>query len=147
MSPSNKLRDTLAQPPSTALLKFVLAALGFGGSALMLTELLLIKHHNVTLQLVAPTAAGIGLLTSFVPAVTRNRVARGLVVLVGLGLMLVGGIGVVIHFSKNLEVIKNASLLEVLSGPYPSLAPLALANIGAVMLLTVWVSTQGKERA
>jgi hypothetical protein len=134
----------LTQPPPHALLKLVLAALGFGGSALMLTELLLIKHHSVPLQLVAPSAAGIGLLTSFVPALTRNRVARGFTVFTALGLMIAGAIGAVIHFTKNLEVIQNASLLEVLSGPYPSLAPLALANIGAVMLLTTWVSTRSE---
>jgi hypothetical protein len=145
MSSLNELREALNQPPPTGLLKFVLAGLGFGGSLLMLSELLLIKHHNVPLQLIAPIAAGIGLLTSLVPALTRDRVARGFVLVIALMLMLAGVTGAFVHFTKNLEVIKDAPILEVLSGPYPSLAPLALANIGAVMLLTLWVSTRHKE--
>jgi hypothetical protein len=128
--------------PAPMLLKFILAALGFGGSLLMLTELLLIKHYRQPLQLVALGAAITGLTISFVPALMQHRVARVATFLLSLGLMLAGVVGTTVHFLKNAAVIKSSNLLEVLAGPYPALAPLALANIGVVIALSVWVSAR-----
>ncbi|NJK45208.1 MAG: hypothetical protein HC933_13850 [Pleurocapsa sp. SU_196_0] len=129
----------LKRPPTPGVLKWILGALGLGGSALMLTELLLIKHHSQPLQLIAPIAAATGLSVSLMPAITQNRAARVLSLVIALGLMLAGGIGAVVHLWRNAEVTNSRAALEVLSGPFPALAPLALANIGA---LTIWVTTR-----
>jgi hypothetical protein len=144
-SRSNDVRSTLhalTRPPTPGVLKWILGALGLGGSALMLTELLLIRHHNQPLQIVAPIAAAIGVSISLVPALTQNRAARVLSLIIALGLMFAGGIGGVVHLWRNAEVTNSRAPLEVLSGPFPALAPLALANIGAVIALTVWVTTR-----
>lgn len=139
--------NLLQQPPSPALLKWVLAGLAFSGSLLLVVELLLIRHHTAPLQPVALASAGAGLIASFVPAATRNRVARGVLLLVAAALMGAGAFGAVMHLVRNAEVTRSSAPLEVLSGPYPALAPLALANIGLVIALTVWVAGGTVRRA
>jgi hypothetical protein len=139
--------EVLQQPPSPALLKWVLAGLACGGSLLLMVELLLIRHHTAPLQPLALLAAGAGLIASFVPAATQNRVARGALLLVAVALMGAGAFGTTVHLLRNAEVTRSAAPLEVLSGPYPALAPLALANIGLVIALTVWVSGGTTRRA
>jgi hypothetical protein len=137
----------LRQPPSPVLLKWVLAGLAFGGSLLLVVELLLIRHHTAPLQPVALASAGAGLIASFVPAATQNRVARGVLLSVAAALMGAGVFGAIVHLVRNTEVTRSAVPLEVLSGPYPALAPLALANIGLVIALTVWVSSGTAKRS
>jgi hypothetical protein len=139
--------NVLRQPPAPSLLKWVLAGLAFGGSLLLVVELLLIRHYTATLQPVALVAAGAGLIGSFVPAATQNRVARGVLLFIAAALMGVGAFGTIVHLVRNAEVTRSSTPLEVLSGPYPALAPLALANIGLVIALTVWVSSVTAKRS
>jgi hypothetical protein len=137
----------LQRPPSPGLLKWVLAGLAFGGSLLLVVELLLIRHYTAPLQPVALGAAGVGLMASFVPAATQNRVARVVLLLVAAALIGAGAFGAVVHLKRNAEVTRISAPLEVLSGPYPALAPLALANVGLVIALAVWVSSSTARRS
>ena len=139
--------NVLRRPPSPTILKWVLAGLAFGGSLLLVVELLLIRHYTAPLQIVALLAAGAGLIASFVPGITQNRLVRGGLLLVAAALMGAGAFGTVVHLVRNAEVTRSSAPLEVLSGPYPALAPLALANIGVVIALTVWVSSGTVRRA
>jgi hypothetical protein len=125
--------------PSLGLLRTILIALSAIASVSFLLELIFLRHFNETLQYVPIIAVSLGLV-GVIAALRANAVTQVIVVIAALGLLAAGGIGAVVHLIRNIGYAEGKGLWEVLTGPAPTMAPLALANLGLMLLLSLWLA-------
>jgi hypothetical protein len=125
--------------PSLPLVRNILITLNAIAGVSFLLELIFLQHFNETLQwvpIIAVIFGMIGLIASLRP----NGVTRVIVILASLGLLGAGGVGALVHLIRNAGYAEGKGLWAVLTGPAPVIAPLALANIGLLLLVTLWLS-------
>jgi hypothetical protein len=125
--------------PSLPLVRNILIALNAIAGVSFLLELVFLQHFNETLQwvpIIAVVLGMVGVLASLQP----NGVTRVIVVVAALGLLGAGGLGALVHLLRNAGYAEGKGLWAILTGPAPVIAPLALANIGLLLLVTLWLS-------
>jgi hypothetical protein len=128
----------LIPAPSLGLLRLVLIGLNAIAIVSLLLELVFLQHFGQPWQWIAPLAAGAG-VAAVLASLSQHNVARAVVAVVALGLMVAGATGALLHFLKNLEYAQQKTLWDALTGSAPALAPLALANVGLTLLVTLWL--------
>jgi hypothetical protein len=104
-----------------------------------LLELIFLQHFNETLQWVPIIAVILGMI-GVIACLRPNGVTRVIVILAALGLLGAGSVGALVHLIRNAGYAEGKGLWAVLTGPAPVIAPLALANIGLLLLVTLWLS-------
>ena len=137
----------LLPAPTLPLVRALLLGVNLVGSLTFLAELVFIGHFREPLQVVAVAAAVFGAIGTLV-GIGRSAPARAVAGLIALGMMGAGGVGLVVHLSRNYAYADTKTLWAVLTGPLPVLAPLSLANVGLLLLVAVWLGWQnGASRA
>ena len=131
--------------PNLSLVRTVLIGLNLIGAASFLAELIFLRHFNEPLQYIAITAASLGVIGSLV-AISRNTIAHGFTLFAGVAMMLAGGTGFGIHLWRNHTYLPDQGVWGALTGPAPVMAPLALANIGLMLLVAVWLTRTPRTR-
>jgi hypothetical protein len=130
--------------PSLPLLRIILIALNAIASVSFLLELIFLQHFNETLQWIPIIAVGLGIIAviaSLQPNTDQtNTITRAIVILAALGLLGAGGLGALVHLIRNAGYAEGKGLWAILTGPAPVIAPLSLANVGLMLLLTLWIS-------
>ena len=135
--------DESAQVPLRRLQQLLLVLLAAGISGLEL-ELVLLEHTESVWQWMPLVLLGAGLITTIAMLARPNRAMRLAFRAAMALLVIVGLLGVYLHFQGNIEfarehdpAIKGLALIwESLRGATPSLAPGAMAQLGVLGLLT-----------
>jgi hypothetical protein len=125
--------------PSLPLVRNILIALNAIAGVSFLLELVFLQHFNETLQWVPIVAVILGMI-GVIASLQPNGITRVVVVVAALGLLGAGGLGALVHLIRNAGYAEGKGLWAVLTGPAPVIAPLALANIGLLLLVTLWLS-------
>lgn len=144
-TPSARAVPVAIPTPNLSLVRTVLIALNLIGAASFLAELIFLRHFNEPLQYVAITAASLGVIGTLV-AISKNTLARGFTLFAGVAMMLAGGVGFGIHLWRNHTYLPDQGVWGALTGPAPVMAPLALANIGLMLLVAVWLARTPQAR-
>jgi hypothetical protein len=139
MNRSLAVRSSPIPAPTLGLLRVVLIGLNLIASVSFLAELMFLRHFNESLQYIPIVAVSLGLIGTLA-ALSRNTLAQGITILAALVLMLAGGVGFGIHLWRNHLIQPDAGLWGALTGPAPVMAPLSLANVGLMLLVTVWLT-------
>jgi hypothetical protein len=139
MNTSLESRPSVIPAPTLGLLRVVLIGLNLIASVSFLAELVFLRHFNESLQYIPMVAVSLGLIGTLA-ALSRNVLAQGITVLAALVLLLAGAIGFGIHLWRNHLIQPDAGVWGALTGPAPVMAPLSLANIGLILLVTVWLT-------
>jgi hypothetical protein len=130
--------------PSLPLVRSILIALNAIAGVSFLLELIFLQHFNETLQWVPIIAVILGLVGVIASMRTNsgpsNNFARVIVIVAALGLLGAGGLGALVHLIRNAGYAEGKGLWAVLTGPAPVIAPLSLANVGLLLLVTLWLS-------
>ena len=124
--------------PTLPLVRTVLLGINLIGSLTFLAELWFLGHFKEPLQYIAISAAVLGVLGTLV-SLSQSNAARIIAGVIALGMMGAGGIGLIVHISRNLKYADTPSLWAALTGPLPVLAPLSLANVGLLLLVAAWL--------
>ncbi len=144
--PSARTVNPLRIPvPNLPLVRAVLIGLNLVGAASFLAELIFLRHFNEPLQWIAVAAASLGVIGTLA-AISRNIVARGFTLFAGAAMMLAGGTGFGIHLYRNHTYLPDQGVWGALTGPAPVMAPLALANIGLMLLVAIWLTRAPQTR-
>ncbi len=125
--------------PTLGLLRLVLIGLNLIASVSFLAELMFLHHFNESLQYIPIVAVSLGFLGTLA-AFSRNMLAQGVTILAALALLLAGAVGFGIHLWRNHLIQPDAGVWGALTGPAPAMAPLSLANVGLILLVTVWLT-------
>jgi hypothetical protein len=125
--------------PSLPLLRSILIALNAIAGVSFLLELIFLRHFNETLQWVPIIAVSLGIM-GVIASLQTNTVTRVIVIVAALGLLGAGGLGALVHLIRNAGYAEGKGLWAVLTGPAPVIAPLSLANVGLLLLVTLWLS-------
>jgi hypothetical protein len=130
--------------PSLPLVRSILIALNAIAGVSFLLELFFLQHFNETLQWVPIIAVMLGLVGVIASLRTNSgpssNIARVIVIVAALGLLGAGGLGALVHLIRNAGYAEGKGLWAVLTGPAPVIAPLSLANVGLLLLVTLWLS-------
>jgi hypothetical protein len=132
----------LIPAPSLGLLRLVLIGLNAIAIVSLLLELVFLQHFQQPFQGIALLAAGLGVL-AVLASLVQHHAARAVVAVVALGLLGAGATGALLHFLKNLEYAQEKTIWAALTGSAPAFAPLALANVGLTLLVTLWLGKKG----
>jgi hypothetical protein len=132
--------------PSLPLLRTVLIGLNAIASVSFLLELIFLRHYNEALQWIPIIAIVLGIL-GVIASLRANGFARVVVVLAAFGLLGAGAVGALVHLIRNAGYAKDAGLWGALTGPAPAIAPLSLANVGLMLLVTLWLSSHQTRRS
>jgi hypothetical protein len=137
-------QNTRIRTPSLPLLRTILIALNVIASVSFLLELIFLQHFNETLQWVPIIAVSLGIIGVIASLSANtgqsNPITRAIVILAALALLGAGGLGALVHLIRNAGYAEGKGLWAVLTGPAPVIAPLSLANVGLMLLLTLWLS-------
>jgi hypothetical protein len=136
---NSRFQNTRIPTPSLPLLRIILIVLNAVASASFLLELIFLRHFNETLQWVPIIAVILGII-GVIASLQTNTVTRAIVVFAALGLLGAGGLGALVHLIRNAGYAEGKGLWAILTGPAPVIAPLSLANVGLMLLLTLWLS-------
>ncbi len=139
MNTSLESRPSVIPAPTLGLLRIVLIGLNLIASASFLAELMFLHHFNERLQFIPIVAVSLGFLGTLA-AFSRNVFAQGITILAALALLLAGAVGFGIHLWRNHLMELDAGVWGALTGPAPVMAPLSLANVGLILLVTVWLT-------
>jgi hypothetical protein len=138
-SPQNSRISNRIPTPSLPLLRIILIGLNAIASVSFLLELIFLQHFNETLQWIPIIAASLGII-AVIASLQSNTITRAIVILAALALLGAGGLGALVHLIRNIGYAEGKGLWAILTGPAPTMAPLALANVGLLLLLTLWIS-------
>jgi hypothetical protein len=138
-SPQNSRISNRIPTPSLPLLRTILIGLNAIASVSFLLELIFLQHFNETLQWIPIIAASLGII-AVIASLQSNTITRAIVILAALALLGAGGLGALVHLIRNIGYAEGKGLWAILTGPAPTMAPLALANVGLLLLLTLWIS-------
>ena len=125
--------------PSLPLLRTILIVLNAIASVSFLLELIFLQHFNETLQWIPIIAVSLGII-GVIASLQSNTITRAIVILAALALLGSGGLGALVHLIRNAGYAEGKGLWAILTGPAPVIAPLSLANVGLMFLLTLWLS-------
>jgi hypothetical protein len=130
--------------PSLPLLRTILIGLNAIASVSFLLELIFLQHFKETLQWIPIIAVSLGMIGAIASLPVNmwqsNTITRAIVIFAALALLGTGGLGAMVHLIRNAGYAEGKGLWAILTGPAPVIAPLSLANVGLMLLLTLWIS-------
>lgn len=154
MTDATTPRPTPAEPPSLAALRRVILALFYLSIPVLAGELLLLEHTESLLQLVPFLGLGAGALVVGWLWLRPGRAALLVTRLAMIALMVVGVVGLYLHYRANVEFELEmrpdlsgwALFSEAIRGAMPALAPGLMGQLGLLGLAYTFRHPAGSPR-